>query len=169
MSYYKSKTIWQRWYCTRHYMLKPSLSHLRCVIVTVYSIHWHRLVECGLVQTGSVFQMENMLDKKNRSAGVHQICCAPTELPLVYLAAESCAWVSVSDCATSAGGGVGGRRALSSSSRLLWNSCSSSWKTGTQMCYLNLITDGKRFHCLHYVHSVSTRPLLNKPCCTQVH
>lgn len=107
------------------------MSHLRGVIVAVYSIHWHRLIECCLVQTGSVFERKTcQFIIINNVYTVHQQHSA---LPEVYLAAESCAWLSVSDCATStAGGGVGGRRALSSSSSLLWISCSSSWKMETQ-------------------------------------
>lgn len=35
-----------------------SVSYLWCVIVAVYSVHWHGLIESGLVQTGSVLQRE---------------------------------------------------------------------------------------------------------------
>lgn len=107
-----------------------SVSYLWCVIVAVYSVHWHGLIESGLVQTGSVLQRE----KKACSFFSRSVFLLYTNtlvlypvFSLAYLAAESCGWVSVSDCGTSSTvGGVGGRLALSSSSRLLWFSCSSS-------------------------------------------
>lgn len=73
------------------------------------SVVWSRLV---------LFQGES---KHVNMKSIKQCLLSPyTDTHLAHLAAESCMWLSVSDWATSsAGGGVGGRLALSSSSRLL--------------------------------------------------
>lgn len=49
------------------------MSHLRCVIVAVYSIHWHWLIECGLVQTGSALRAKESKLMKQKTMYVDTI------------------------------------------------------------------------------------------------